>query len=210
MEFKAFLFCLAALVVTASGATTCKCGAEEKDPIAKYTVSVDDGKEKYDETIKVDTEKKTESFHIPKTSSSPEVDVVYDFKRNLAMHRISSAKACFLSYSTEELPQPDDLVKLLDKDTSKGPQKAKANSSEYEYEVVGTLDDRSSLSDEMADLCSKLPIYRVKPKSLVLDVEKQDTKRVKRGICYTCYRRCYINYLGRIYCRYICFFYYCV
>ena len=62
-------------------------------------------------------------------------------------------------------------------DTSKGPQKAKANSSEYEYEVVGTLDDRSSLSDEMADLCSKLPIYRVKPKSLVLDVEKQDTKR---------------------------------
>ena len=61
--------------------------------------------------------------------------------------------------------------------TSKGPQKAEGNTTDYEYEVVSTLDDRSKLSDEMADLCSKLPIYRIKPKSLVLDVEKQDAKR---------------------------------
>jgi len=27
--------------------------------------------------------------------------------------------------------------------------------------VVGTLKDRSELSDEMADLCEKLPIFRV-------------------------------------------------
>ena len=27
--------------------------------------------------------------------------------------------------------------------------------------VVGTLEDRSELSDEMADLCEKLPIYVV-------------------------------------------------
>ena len=27
--------------------------------------------------------------------------------------------------------------------------------------IVGTLEDRSELSDEMADLCEKLPIYAV-------------------------------------------------
>ncbi len=30
------------------------------------------------------------------------------------MHRLSAAKACFLSESTEDMPKPDDLVKLLD------------------------------------------------------------------------------------------------
>ena len=34
--------------------------------------------------------------------------------------------------------------------------------SEYNYAVVGTLLDRTFLSDEMASLCAKLPIYRVK------------------------------------------------
>ena len=33
---------------------------------------------------------------------------------------------------------------------------------EYNYVVAGTLLDRSFLSDEMASLCAKLPIYRVK------------------------------------------------
>ena len=34
--------------------------------------------------------------------------------------------------------------------------------SEYNYAVVGTLLDRTFLSDEMASLCAKLPIHRVK------------------------------------------------
>ncbi len=33
--------------------------------------------------------------------------------------------------------------------------------TEEEFEVAGTLDDRSSLNDEMAQLCAKLPIYLV-------------------------------------------------
>ena len=33
--------------------------------------------------------------------------------------------------------------------------------SEVTYKVVGKLNDRSSLSTEMADLCANLPIYRV-------------------------------------------------
>ena len=47
-------------------------------------------------------------------------------------------------------------------------------SSEYLYVVVSTVDDRSILSDEMAVLCAKLPIYRLKEKSLMPDVDKEN------------------------------------
>ena len=33
--------------------------------------------------------------------------------------------------------------------------------TEVKLKMVGTLEDRSELSDEMADLCEKLPIYVV-------------------------------------------------
>ena len=61
---------------------------------------------------------------------------------------------------------------FLPQESSQGPVKAKP-SSLSEYVIVGTLDDRSILSDEMADLCSKLPIYRVMKKSVVVDAEMQ-------------------------------------
>ena len=46
-------------------------------------MKVKDGDEEYDQEIKIDTEKQTETYHIPKTKSSNvgEVDEVYDFKR---------------------------------------------------------------------------------------------------------------------------------
>ena len=34
--------------------------------------------------------------------------------------------------------------------------------SDSEFDVVSTLTDRSILSDEMAEMCAKLPIYRIK------------------------------------------------
>ena len=34
--------------------------------------------------------------------------------------------------------------------------------SEENFKVVGKLSDRSDLSDEMKDLCAKLPIYRIR------------------------------------------------
>jgi len=61
---------------------------------------------------------------------------------------------------------------FLPQESSQGPVTAKS-SSLSEYVVVGTLDDRSSLSDEMADMCAKLPIYRVMKKSLTVEAEKQ-------------------------------------
>ena len=37
---------------------------------------------------------------------------------------------------------------------------------ENEYAFVGTLDDRSFLSDEMAAVCANLPIHLIKQKNL--------------------------------------------
>lgn len=52
------------------------------NPVSKYTVKVNkDGKD-YDEQVDVDTEKETETFHVPKTSPDNEAgDIVYDFKK---------------------------------------------------------------------------------------------------------------------------------
>lgn len=36
------------------------------------------------------------------------------------------------------------------------------NETDRKYDSVSTLSDRSILSDEMASLCAKLPIYRIK------------------------------------------------
>ncbi|KAL9973344.1 hypothetical protein ACROYT_G019786 [Oculina patagonica] len=187
MEFKVFLLCFAVFVVTTSAASVCKC-EDKEETVSKYKVKIKDGDKEVDEEVEVDTEKQTEKFHIPKTESSNagEVDVVYDFKRNVAMHRLSAGKACFLSDSTENLPKPDDLAKILNKESNDGSSQAK-QTTDYEYEVVGTVNDRSDLSDEMATLCAKLPIYRIKEKKLVVGVEK----RVKRGCWYVCYLRCW-------------------
>ena len=47
------------------------------------------------------------------------------------------------------------------------------SSSTTKYVVVGPLHDRSILSDEMADLCAKYPIYLIKKESLLVGVQKQ-------------------------------------
>lgn len=52
----------------------------------QYTVEIDDGKKKVDETVEIDTKKETEKFHVPSDgdnspSAAGDVDVIYDFKR---------------------------------------------------------------------------------------------------------------------------------
>lgn len=202
MEFKAFVLCLAFFVVTASGATVCKC-AEKKDAVSKYTVEVDDGKTKVDETVEIDTDKETEVIHVPDngdtdTGAPGEVDAIFDFKQNMAMHRLSRQKACFLSNSTDKLPKPADLRNLLEAEDGQGSAKVKASST-MEYVVTGTLNDRSILSDEMANLCAKFPIYLINMKRLGVSVE--NLERQKRRICYYVYiRYCLASYVP---CPYI-------
>ena len=45
--------------------------------------------------------------------------------------------------------------------------------TEVKLKVVGTLEDRSELNDEMADLCEKLPIY------VVVEEEEDSTTAVQ-------------------------------
>ena len=53
------------------------------------------------------------------------------------------------------------------------------NTTEDDYEVVGTVNDRSTLSDEMAAMCAKFPIYRIKRRKVTMSVEKENIQ----GIC---------------------------
>ena len=50
--------------------------------VSKYTLKMNkDGKD-CEEQVDVDTEKETETFHVPKTSPDDEAgDIVYDFKK---------------------------------------------------------------------------------------------------------------------------------
>ncbi|KAJ7371182.1 hypothetical protein OS493_027292 [Desmophyllum pertusum] len=127
--------------------------------VEKYTLKMNkDGKD-YEEKIEIDTEKETETFHVPKTSDNEEAgDIVYDFKQNLTMIRMPVTNSCFLMQSTGAVPKPADLKRLLE--NKNGVVMAKSQ-TEVKVKVVGTLEDRSHLIDEMVDLCAKLPIYVV-------------------------------------------------
>ncbi|XP_074620386.1 uncharacterized protein LOC141879142 isoform X2 [Acropora palmata] len=196
MDFKALVLFFVLFAAAASGATVCKCAGEKKKeaPVEKYTLKVDDGKTEIEETVEIDTEKKTETFEIPSdgdtSPSAPgDVKIVYDFKQNMAMYRLSNQKACFLKKSTSELPKPSDLKDLLDKKTTHSPTQAT-----FRYTIVGNLTDRSILSDEMANMCAKYPIHLIRkqsPLSAELEKKKQ-IKRTKRSPCSTVYvKQCY-------------------
>ena len=53
-----------------------------RNPVSKYTLKMNkDGKD-YEEQVDIDTEKETETFRVPKTSSDEEAgEIVYDFKK---------------------------------------------------------------------------------------------------------------------------------
>ena len=69
------------------------------DPVAKYRLKLKtkDGKD-YDEEVQIDTEKETETFHVPKTSpDNEEADMVLDFKK-VGDYRSSAAFLLTLNY----------------------------------------------------------------------------------------------------------------
>ena len=74
------------------------------------------------------------------------------------------------------------------KKTTKSPTQAT-----FRYTVVGTLNDRSILSDEMANMCAKYPIYMIRTQSsLSAEVEKKE--ELKREYNYTHICRLNIKY----------------
>ena len=68
--------------------------------------------------------------------------------------------------------------KLLFQQSASGSSQS-VNTTEDNYEAVGTVNDRSTLSDEMAAMCAKFPIYRIKRKKVTMSVEKEKIQ----GIC---------------------------
>ena len=53
-----------------------------RSSVSKYTLKMNKNGKDYEEKVDVDTEKETETFHVPKTSPDNEAgDVVYDFKK---------------------------------------------------------------------------------------------------------------------------------
>jgi len=207
MEFKVFLLCFAVLVAATSAASVCTC-EDKKEPtrssVSNYTLKMNKNGKDYEEKVDVDTEKETETFHVPKTSPDNEAgDVVYDFKKNLTMIHLPATNSCFLSDSTDDVPKPAALKKLLE---SKGNQVViSREQTELKLKVVGTLQDRSELSDEMVDLCKNLPIYvmvegepevdattAVQPtKTVPAKRSKRDSSRLLRYKCKTVCRLAY-------------------
>lgn len=168
-----------------------------------YTFKV--SKDMY-ESIKVDANKGSETFSLSLASSGKkEGDSVYDFKKNLTMIRLPKAKGCFLRYSIGNVPRPADLLKQLQL-VQKSTDSKTNTTSEENFKVVGKLRDRSDLSDEMKDLCAKLPIYRLRKlekkqnddaDQMEDDVEQSDEvddapERVARGLVrkWVCRRVC--------------------
>jgi len=70
MAFKIFLPYFAVLVAATSAATVCKCEDKKeptRSPVSKYTLKMNKDGKVYEEKVDVDTEKETETFHVPKT-----------------------------------------------------------------------------------------------------------------------------------------------
>ncbi|KAJ7371199.1 hypothetical protein OS493_027313 [Desmophyllum pertusum] len=110
--------------------------------------------------------------------------------------------SCFLMQSTGAVPKPADLKRLLE--NKDGVVMAKSP-TEVKVKVVGTIEDRSHLIDEMADLCAKLPIYLVTAGELdttnaVQPTNKGPPKRIKRGWV----QKWVCNWGCRRVCRRIC------
>lgn len=186
-----------------------------------YTVKISrDGKDYY-EKITVDTRKGTETSKVTEASSGKDTgDAIYDFKRKLTMTRVPEAKSCFLSNSTENTPRPAELKRVLSLLKKYASVKISPQ-NEATYKVVGKLDDRSGLSQEMRDLCASLPIYRIakgdpdqndtadqmNDAELTLAEKPRDLKH-RRGYCRkrcwnVCWRRC--GWWGcKTYCANVC------
>lgn len=174
MDFRAFILCFAFLVVSSSGASLCKRRPEEnKAAASEFTVKVRSGGKEIDEKITVNTEEETETFHITNDSDSGDIDVVYDFKKNLSMFRIQNQNACFLSNSTDIQTKPVDLLQQLQSKVQQGPIHVKDQRT-TRYTLGRAVHDRSFLSDEMAAMCDKYPINSIDPEEEIVSVEAHE------------------------------------
>ena len=83
------------------------------------------------------------------------------------------------------IPNSHQLVSLNNQQTPGTGEDLPTTSAEMQMKVVGLLDDRSVLSDEMADLCSNLPVYVVVSRAMnVNDEEAMNPNDVEADVEY--------------------------
>ena len=75
------------------------------------------------------------------------------------------------------------ISEFLFQKSASGGSSQSVNTTEDNFEVVGTVDDRSTLSDEMAAMCAKFPIYRIKRKK-VFECGKRKNPRYLLAFVY--------------------------
>lgn len=173
------IFCFAFLVGSASGASLCKCGPEDnKAAVPEFTVKLRSGDKEIEEKITVNTEEETETFHITNDSDSGDVDIIFDFKRNLSLFRIPNKNACVLSNSTGIQTKPVDLLQQLQSEAQQGPIQKKDQRT-TNYMLGSPVHDRSFLSDEMAAMCDKYPINSIELEEEIVSVEVHEQANAK-------------------------------
>ncbi|XP_022810634.1 uncharacterized protein LOC111347674, partial [Stylophora pistillata] len=170
MKFKLLFSCLALLVVSIHSTFFI---SEEKSSVSKYSLELSEGGKTFKEEIAIDITKGTETFHVSKTSSDESAgDIIYDFKRQMTMIHMAEDKACYMASSVHETPTPAVLKEALETQTPGTGEDLPTTSVEVQMKVVGLLDDRSVLSDEMADLCANLPSYVVVSRAMNVNDEE--------------------------------------
>ncbi|PFX12126.1 hypothetical protein AWC38_SpisGene23965, partial [Stylophora pistillata] len=141
--------------------------------VSKYSLELSEGGKTFKEEIAIDITKGTETFHVSKTSSDESAgDIIYDFKRQMTMIHMAEDKACYMASSVHETPTPAVLKEALETQTPGTGEDLPTTSVEVQMKVVGLLDDRSVLSDEMADLCANLPSYVVVSRAMNVNDEE--------------------------------------
>jgi len=158
---------------------------EQKQEKEKFKVTSAEDGQKVTETITIDKKKQTETFHVPPFKNLDEADIIHDFKMNLSMYRLPNRKRCYLSPLDPKLSKPRKLSKDLQTKLSDKKQE-ETKKSESKWEVSEEVKDRTKLSDEMAQLCAKFPIYRIQPAQSTMSVTKVRSKRQLRRICWIC------------------------
>lgn len=168
---------LALLVVSIQSASLI---SEKKSFVSKYSLELAEGGKTFKEEILIDITKGTETFHVSTTSPNESAgDILYDFKRQVTLIHLSAEKTCYMASSVDKTPTPAVLKEALETQTSGTGEGLPTTSTEIQMKVVGLLDDRSVLSNEMEDMCANLPIYVVvrgamNPNDKEADVESDE------------------------------------
>jgi len=147
-----------------------------------FTVHISEAGKKYNETIEVDPNKRTELFEVPAHPGVDRSDVLHDFKQNLTMMRFPDSNVCYLLPLLNEESAPAKLIRDLEKASEMVITETRRVDTTW---IIGSeVTDRSVLSDELAQFCAKYQIYHVKkaPDSLAATRIKteENTNRKRR------------------------------